>query len=146
MEENERNEFDSLLREKEQPEKSFIIEDEKRFKEKGFFSKIKDKIPLIIIVILLIICLLNIFSLSSVVSNVKDTVTDLTKKMEGINAIKASTQELESKIDALKKENDALKTEISEIKNEMEKLKTIKTKPVQGQSVKQAGQAKQKRR
>lgn len=75
-----------------------------------------------------------------------ETITGLTKKIEGINTIKASTQELESKIEALKKENETIKTELNEIKNEIEKIKTIKIKPTQSQTSKQIGQGKQKRR
>ena len=77
MEGNQKNEFDNILGEREQPEKSFIIQDE----EKGFFSKIKDKIGIFVIVILLIICIVSIFSISSAVSNMKDNITDLTKRM-----------------------------------------------------------------
>ncbi|MCX7966201.1 MAG: hypothetical protein N2596_06215 [Syntrophorhabdaceae bacterium] len=142
---DEKKEFDNII-ENRMEEKPFIIEDEKIYDKKGFFSKIKNSIGIIILIILLIACIVSIFSLFSMVSTIKEHTADLTKKMDALKAIKASTSELESKIEGLKKENEALKTEISEIKNEIEKLKAAKAKTAPSQPLKQAGQAKQKRR
>jgi len=147
MNEKDKPEFKIDLDDGEKVVDKFVIKDN-LYEEQGFLSKIKTSIGKIAIIVLLVLCIIGNISLWAAFSSTKDSLTEISKKTEGIDlkGIKTQIADLESRIEGLKKENEGLKAELAGIKNEMEKIRTAKIRPAAPQAQKQNKTAKPKRR